>query len=81
MAIIMRDSETFEADGSAQKMKCVAHTLYTTPSTTDFTLSRADVLVGLVDFLDLPVGTTFSSIDARSPGLIPGFGLGNENPK
>jgi hypothetical protein len=44
-------------------------------------LSRADVLVGLVDFLDLPVGTTFSSIDARSPGLIPGFGLDNENPK
>jgi hypothetical protein len=51
-----------------------------TPSTTGFTLSRADVLVDFVD-LDLPVGTTFSSIDARSPGLIPGFGLDNENPK
>ena len=57
------------------------YTLYTTPSTTGFTLSRADVLVDLVDFLDLPEGTTFSSIDARSPGLIQGFGLDNENPK
>lgn len=57
------------------------YTLYTTPSTADFTLSRADVLVGLVDFLDLPVETTFSSIDARSPGLKPGFGPDNETPK
>jgi hypothetical protein len=60
---------------------CCTYTLYTTPSTTGFTLSRADVLVDLVDFLDLPEGTTFSSIDARSPGLIPGFGPDNENPK
>ncbi len=56
------------------------NTLYTTPAT-DFTLSRTDALVGLADFLDLPVGTTFSSIDARSPGLILGFGLDNENLK
>lgn len=60
---------------------CCTNTLYTTPSTTDFTLSRAGVLASLVDFLDLPVGTTFSSIDARSPGLIPEYGLDNENPK
>jgi hypothetical protein len=81
MAIIMRESETFEDDGSAQKRMCCVYTLYTTPSTTGFTLSRANLLVDLVDFLDLPVGTTFSSIDARSPGLIPVFGLDNENPK
>jgi hypothetical protein len=60
---------------------CCIYTLYTTPSTTGFTLSRADVLVDLVDFLDLPVETAFSSIDARSPGLISGFGLDNENTK
>jgi hypothetical protein len=67
--------------GRLKNEMCCTHTLYTTPSTTDFTLSRADVLVGLVDFLDLPEGITFSSIDARSPGLIPGFGLDNENSK
>ena len=52
-----------------------------TPSTTDFILSRTDALVGLVDFLDLLVDATFSSIDARSPGLIPGFGMDWEDPK
>jgi hypothetical protein len=67
--------------GRLKNEMCCTYTLYTTPSTADFTFSRADVLVGLVDFLDLPVGTTFSSIDARSPGLIPGFGLDNENLK
>jgi hypothetical protein len=60
---------------------CCTYTLYTIPSTTDFSLSRADELVCLVDFLDLPVEATFSSIDARSPGLVPVFGLGNRNPK
>ena len=67
--------------GRLKNEMCCTYTLYTTPSTTDFSLPRADVLVGLVDFLDLPAETTFSSIDARSPGLIPGFGLNNENPK
>jgi len=67
--------------GRLKNEMCCVYTLYTTPSTTGFSLSRADVLVDLVDFLDLPVGTTLSSIDARSPGLIPGFGLDNENPK
>ena len=52
-----------------------------TPSTADFTLSRTDALVGLVDFLDLLVDTTFSSIDARSPGLIPRFGIDREDPE
>ncbi len=59
---------------------CYTYTLYTTPSTADLTLSRADALVGLADLFDLPVGDTFSSIDARSPGLILGFGLDSENP-
>ena len=45
-------------------------TLKTTPSTTDCYLSRADELLDLEDFVDLPEGTIFSSIDARSPGLI-----------
>lgn len=67
--------------GRLKNELCCKYTLYTTPSITDFSLSRADVLVGLVDFLDLPVGTTFSSIDARSPGLVSGFGIDNEHPK
>ena len=52
-----------------------------TPSTVDFTLSRTDALVGLVDFLDLLLDAMFSSIDARSPGLILGFGINREDPK
>jgi hypothetical protein len=67
--------------GRLKNKMCCTYTLYTTPSTADLSLSRTDVLVSLVDFLDLPMGITFSSIDARSPGLIPGFGLENENPK
>lgn len=43
-----------------------------TPSTDDFALSRPDVLVG---FFDLPVDAKYSSIDARSPGLILGLEL------
>jgi len=67
--------------GRLKNEMCCTYTLYTTPSTAGFTLSRAGILVDLVDFLDLPVESTFSSIDARSPGLIPWFGLDNENPK
>ena len=52
-----------------------------TPSTADFALSRPNVLVGLVDFLDLPVGAIYSSIDARSPGLILLFVPGERDSK
>jgi hypothetical protein len=40
-----------------------------------------DALVDLVDFLDLLGDATFSSIDARSPGLILGFEPDREDPK
>jgi hypothetical protein len=52
-----------------------------TPSTTDLTFSRTDAPDDLVDFLDLLVDAMFSSIDARSPGLILKFGPDKEDPK
>lgn len=52
-----------------------------TPSTADFAVSRPGVLVSLVDFLDLPVGEIYSSIDARSPGLIILFVPGKRDSK
>ena len=70
-AMIMRVSDTFE-NCQAESIKIIemAVTLYTTPSAAFGLVAASSGFLILVAFLEGPDDDVFSSIRARSPGLL-----------